>query len=345
MACRLRAPHSMAHTANPKIAPSGCRLPWALRGSGTRPNTSISDNLPSGSCPCVIAHPPKPLDAPTPYLLLFSLQASCYPRFLNNRKTLYWMVGAIDRGVVARDHIYPRTELTTTPLRVTNEPLLVESYHTLETVMDFDRTLALLADLKERRQLFVSLTPPFAASLEIDREILREALVRPGDSEDEFRRFADEIGNMLFAHLARAVDRYVEHRLEMAEDEDGGMAGRQRLETMVSQVKQSLYDDHLQRRYDLKRSSKAPSFTSVDWDIKTKHFDANLESFVPFPYATFRISFQKDFGDSPLMFLGGRAMDSVQINFSIDEIDHLRGVLLRVRERLQTLELTEEDNG
>ena len=213
--------------------------------------------------------------------------------------------------------------------------------------MDFDRTLALLAGLKEQRQMFVSLTPPFAASLEIDREILREALVQPDDSEDEFRRFAGEIGNILFALLADAVDRYVDQRLDMAADQDegGDVADRERLETMVSRVKQSLYDDHLQRRYDLKRTSKAPSFTSVDWDIKTKIFDANLESFVPFPYATFRISFQKDFGDSPLMFFGGRTLDSVQINFSIDEIDHLRTVLLRVRQHLQTLESNEEGNG
>ena len=40
MAYRLRAPHSMVHTANPKIAPRGCRFRWALRGSGNRPNTS-----------------------------------------------------------------------------------------------------------------------------------------------------------------------------------------------------------------------------------------------------------------------------------------------------------------
>jgi hypothetical protein len=235
--------------------------------------------------------------------------------------------------------------LATTPLWVRNEPLLVEWYHTPVTVMDFDRTLALLVDLKERQQLFVSLTPPFAASLEIDREILREALIPPGDSEDEFRRFADEIGNILFATLAGEVDRYMEHRLEVAEDESGNVIDRGRLEIMFSRVKESLYDDRLQRRYDLKRSSKAPSFTSVDWDIKTKHFDANMELFAPFPYATFRISFQKDFGDSPLMFFGGRALDSVQINFSMDEIDHLRRVLLRVRERLQTLELDEESTG
>ena len=210
--------------------------------------------------------------------------------------------------------------------------------------MDFHSTLDLLADLKERRQLFVSLTPPFAASFEIDREILREALAVRGDSEEDFRRFADEIVNMLSAILAGAADRYVEHRLDATDDEESGVTDRGHIETMVNQVKICLYDEHLQRRYDLKRSSKAPSFTSVDWDIKTKHFDANLESFAPFPYATFRISFQKDFGDSPLMFFGGRALDSVQINFSIDEIDHLREVLLRVREHLQTLELHEGDN-
>ena len=208
--------------------------------------------------------------------------------------------------------------------------------------MDFGRTLAVLAGLKERRQLFVALTPPFAVSLEIDREVLREALVLPDDSEAEFRRFADEIGHMLFAILSGSGDWFVEHRVE---DMEEAAEERRRLNTSIDEVRSALYDDHLQRRYDLKRSSKAPSFTSVDWDIKVKRFDANLEDFAPFPYATFRISFQKDFGDSPLLFIGGRAMDSVQINFSIDEIDHFRRVLMRARERLETLESSEERNG
>ena len=58
MAYRLRAPHSMAHTASPNIAPKGCRLPWALRGSGTRPNTSINDQLSTDPSPDAMDHPP-----------------------------------------------------------------------------------------------------------------------------------------------------------------------------------------------------------------------------------------------------------------------------------------------
>ena len=143
---------------------------------------------------------------------------------------------------------------------------------------------------------------------------------------------------MLFAVLSDVVEQYVDHRVH-SEDEDVDVPEeRIDIQSAIDSVRDHLYDDHLQRRYDLKKSSKAPSFTNVDWDIKVKHYDANLESFVPFPYATFRIAFQKDFEDSPFVFFGGRAMDSVQINFSIDEIDHLRRVLLRARERLEMLE-------
>ena len=58
----------------------------------------------------------------------------------------------------------------------------------------------------------------------------------------------------------------------------------------------------------------------------------------PFRSATLRLSFQRDFEDSALLVLGGRTFDSVQINFSRDEIDHLIRTLSRVRDRLATLE-------
>ena len=103
-------------------------------------------------------------------------------------------------------------------------------------------------------------------------------------------------------------------------------------------VREQLFDEKLRRRYNLKRSSKAPSFNQVDWDIKVKRYDAKVEIFEPFPYATFRLSFQRDFDDSPFAVFGGRTFDSVQVNFSRDEIDYLVRVLSAASRQLATLE-------
>ena len=208
--------------------------------------------------------------------------------------------------------------------------------------MDFERTLAMLSDLKGRSELFIALTPPFFTTFEIDREILKGALEQHNITEAKFQREALDVSRALFSILANEVEAYIAHSVETSGDNenDDGDADtlRDRYETLVSEVKDKLVDDRLQQRYDLKKSSKAPGFTSVDWDIKIKHFDAHLDSFIPLPYATFRVTFQKDFGDSPLLFFGGRAMDSVQMNFTVDEIEHLQRVLSTAQRRLRELE-------
>ena len=204
--------------------------------------------------------------------------------------------------------------------------------------MSFDSTLAFLSDSKNRGDLFVVLSPPFTASLDIDREVLQEFLDRGGVPESEFRRFAGEIGMMLAALLNGAVDEYVANPSQFLADGSDAFEDEEEVKAAVDRVRDQLYDDRLQQRYDLKKSSKAPSFTDVDWDINIKHFDANLADFTPFPYATCRFSFQRVFEDSAFALFGGKTFDAVQINFSIEEIDHLNRVLLRIRERLQALE-------
>ena len=211
--------------------------------------------------------------------------------------------------------------------------------------MSFDGTLALLIKLKEQDELFVALSPPFSVSFDVDRDLLRDLLEEYGISELHFRRFAHQVGAMLAAILngsEESFDGSEEPFFSHVSDEDadvaGGSVSNDEIQAAVARVKAGLHDGHLQKRYDLKRSSKAPSFTDVDWDIKVKHFDARLGDFTPFPYATCRLSYQRDFGDSPFALFGGKTFDSVQINFSIDEIDYLSKVLGRVRERLQQLE-------
>ena len=46
--------------------------------------------------------------------------------------------------------------------------------------METADVLAMLNELETRRELFIGLTPPFSVSLEIDREVLREALLERG---------------------------------------------------------------------------------------------------------------------------------------------------------------------
>ena len=122
--------------------------------------------------------------------------------------------------------------------------------------MDFDGALAILADLKARRELFVALTPPFSASFEIDREVLEEALATAEDADDNFKQHANEIGRMLFAVLSDVVEQYVDHRVH-SEDEDVDVPEeRIDIQSAIDSVRDHLYDDHLQRRYDLKKAAK-----------------------------------------------------------------------------------------
>ena len=189
-------------------------------------------------------------------------------------------------------------------------------------------------------QLFISLSPPFTVTLEVDRVVMGETLTQPTLSPEEFSAASDEIGLILLNVLNRTEGRYVlgPGGGDADEEDPETQAAQNQRKARVEEVKSRLYDDYLQRRYDLKKSSKAPSFNGVDWDVKVKRFDANVDDFRPFPYATLRLSFQRDFEDSAFAILGGRTFDSIQVNFSRDEIDHLIRVLSRTRERLVTLE-------
>lgn len=205
--------------------------------------------------------------------------------------------------------------------------------------MTIPEALTVLVGLKGRGELFIALTPPFLVSLEIDRTVLRHDLSELGVDEREFRRAANQIGiillNLLNNTLSLDDENQVAQQLGNAPS-DSETAPH--ILSDVQAVQTHLMDPTLQRRYDLKRSSKAPSFSQVDWDIKVKYHDASLDPFEPFPYATFRISFQRDFEDSAFAVLGGRTFDSVQVNFSKDEIDYVVKVFAAARERLADLE-------
>ena len=217
--------------------------------------------------------------------------------------------------------------------------------HVSEAQTKLTEALAVLGQWRSDSQLFISLSPPFSVTLEVDRTVMRDTLERSAMTEQEFRAASNEVGLILLNVLNRTEERYIQTRGAEEASDVSSLATHttpSEREANVREVKARLYDDYLQGRYDLKKSSKAPSFKSVDWDVKVKHYDANFDEFRPFPYTTLRLSFQRDFEDSAFAILGGRTFDSVQVNFSKDELDYLIRVLSRARERLVSLEGEQE---
>lgn len=203
----------------------------------------------------------------------------------------------------------------------------------------FALALRILKELSDSGNLFISLKPPFTVDFEIPREALAQKLEPTKFTETDFRRFSDEISAMLYTTLSGEEDTYIDTRIRRSTEsrelkEDDIPARRALLTEEIAMVRKELFNEHLKGRYDLKKSSKAPTFTDVDWDVKVKTHDLKLGR-LNFPYATFRITFQRNFRDDPLTFLSGPTFDSMQINFTIDEIDYLIQALEKAREYLQ----------
>ncbi len=160
-------------------------------------------------------------------------------------------------------------------------------------------------------------------------------------SQDAFEQASAKIGDMVLAILTQTEEAYANailQELEEASDSSSESVQEEQLSKVTEQlllVRNALVDDHLKKRYQLKISSKAPTFSELDWDIKLKTDDAKVPELPEFPYATLKLKYQKDFSGSPFALFGGNAFDSVQVNFTIDELDYLISEFTKIRERLQ----------
>lgn len=203
-----------------------------------------------------------------------------------------------------------------------------------EKVDAFEKVLQILDRLIRRGEVYIALDPPFSATFEISRGILLHELEEASLAEERFQRESRRIASMLLALLAEEESDYIASRIR-SEELKGEKASKRRevLKEQMSKARERLLTEHLKRRYNLKLSSKAPVFSGIDWDIKIKTGDARLEN-IRFPYATCRIKFQREFEESAFIILGGRAFDSMQINFCIDDIDYLIKTLGIIREYL-----------
>ena len=84
---------------------------------------------------------------------------------------------------------------------------------------------------------------------------------------------------MLAAILRDSVDEFIRLSPGIGEDDERDSSEAEPLREEVQKVRDRLYDTPPAAEIRPKRSSKAPSFTDIDWDIKTKHFDAKFREF------------------------------------------------------------------
>ena len=205
----------------------------------------------------------------------------------------------------------------------------------------FAASIERAADLVKTRAAFLLLAPPY----ELDLVYVDVKEARASVAEISWREFGQHVSRIceylgaLLAAEGSESEAAMSARLKRPGRHDASVAEE------LGLVKQKLYNAALQERYDLKQSSKAPSFSGVDWDVKIKVDDAAL-NLHPSPYATVRIRVQRDFATDLYSLFGGRKFESLQLNFSIEEVDFLRAVLGRVRESLSTArqaEATESD--
>ncbi len=197
----------------------------------------------------------------------------------------------------------------------------------------FDAVLAMIAQLSATGDCFILLTPPLAAAIEVRSDDELNALGDRGISKAERNTAMREITDLVIAVLGDQLDEFIEYK---APDSGEGASGEWR--GRAEAVAQSLVDERLRRRYLLKRLSKAPAFVDIDWDIKVKIDDAAASEFKPFPYTTLKLRFQREFGEGPWFFLGTSPLESVQVNFSRDELEYLIHSLKLASEALNKAE-------
>ena len=183
----------------------------------------------------------------------------------------------------------------------------------------FDLVLGSLERSVAENKCFILLRPPFPVAIEVrDRETF-DALAEQGVTRAERDEAVRDITDLVLAALQEQADEYIAHRTA---DDETDQAGE--WSSRANSVAAALVDERLQSRYLLKRLSKAPAFSDVDWDVKLKVGDASEPDLKRFPYATIKLKFQRDFSDDPWSWIGGGStVESVQVNFTRDELDYL----------------------
>lgn len=206
----------------------------------------------------------------------------------------------------------------------------------LEEMEDFKLVVDILKE--PSNEVFVSLNPPFYISFEINADILDKNLSEK-DMDKELFFSISRIAGFLLLQLLQSndEDEIVENLTDNLKDESERDKEKIQLREQLKIVKSDLLTENISDRYTLKISSKAPSFSSVDWDIKLKINDSKIKE-IHVPYATCKFEYQREF-KFPLYYpSGNRFFDSMQINFSLDEVKYLKRIFADIEKKLELAE-------
>lgn len=206
----------------------------------------------------------------------------------------------------------------------------------------FDDCLRLLQELQRDGQLYIAVMPPFAVEFVVDPQQLETRLGRRGLTAQQFDRECRDIAGLLYAILSEREESYKSRAVEDVADQQERDTRKAQIDANLNAVRNAFVTQRLQDRYHLKITSKAPSFLDIDWDAKVKVRDAQRQS-LRLPYATCKLKFQREFNDSPFTVVSGRIFDAVQLNFSREEVEYLVRVFKVIRDVLEKLEASEED--
>jgi hypothetical protein len=147
----------------------------------------------------------------------------------------------------------------------------------------FQQVVLTLKTMSESQEVLISLAPPFEVSFAFDKDALTGYLKKTGVSKRTFRKEADRIGSLLLATLRETEKQFVEIHLKERELKGQEAASEEKiLRQELDFVRQNLWTQLLQDRYDLKASGKEPGFSSTDWETKLKVRDAKLDR-IEFP--------------------------------------------------------------
>lgn len=173
-------------------------------------------------------------------------------------------------------------------------------------------------------------------TFEVNTDVLKTRLTEAGIEREDFERASSEIADMVLATLQERTKEYIDANVSGLA-EDAKVSARADLAVRIEAVSE-LINARLRSRYSLKVGSKAPSFASLDWDVKVKIFDGALGD-TSCPYATVKLTHQRDFDLSPATFFGRNLFDSVSVNMTADEVEFLVQEFQRI---LATLRGAEE---
>jgi len=211
-----------------------------------------------------------------------------------------------------------------------------------ETPVKFQEAVKIVRNLIDNGSIFIVVSPIEISEVkvQVDKESLQATLKPTTFSYDDFNNFLGEISRLISICLEKSEDGYIKSRVEHWRDEqryDETRIANEKslLESKLLSVKETLIDERLNQRYFLKKYAKSPYFTGFDWEVNVKHSDGETDVIQPLPYATCQIRFADP--GTKYRFSLMEHTESVQIDWTEEEIDYMIRVLEVIKQRIQHL--------